>query len=103
MHQVEHQRLFVIKQAGVPVFHDLVCQVEQRRDDLYTGLVGLVVLMQEIKQLQWGCLTRNVNTRMDGFDAQPDNQLIAHLLKYGKVFVAEGDYSVLTLADREGW
>src|SRR5260370_37557103 len=51
VHEVEHQGLFVVKDAGLAIFDYLVGEVEQRGDDLEAGLVAIILLAQYLKQM----------------------------------------------------
>ena len=43
--------MFVVKDAGLTIFDYLVGEVEQRGDNLETGLVAIILLAQYLKQM----------------------------------------------------
>ncbi len=65
---MEHHRLLVIEQAGLPIFHDLAGKIEQVRDNLQVRFVDTTLLAQQVEQL-CGALTRNIQSALDRLDA----------------------------------
>ena len=57
VHEVEHQSLFVIKDAGPAIFDYLVGEVEQRGDNLEAGLVAIILLAQYLKHIRWSLIS----------------------------------------------
>ena len=86
VHQIEHHRLLIITQGRTTTGNYLVAHVQQRRNNLQAGRIYPLLLTEDVHQLK-GPLVAQFNTRAHRLYAQPDNQLMAHLLENHYILV----------------
>src|SRR5258707_4125336 len=100
VHEIEHHSLFIIEESCSPAADNLVAHIEQCRNHLETSCIHAILMTQGVHQLK-GVLCSQISARAYSFYAQPDDQLMAHLLENHHILISRERRTILTCPGRD--